>query len=312
MPRRARFWAAGSSPARTPAARVTRRWNWAKRPRTMSPSAFRRMSMTATTARARRFDLVEWWADIFQPPVVAFDVDDRGGCRRPRGSRRRFRLRDLAEHRATRKYCRVACAFPGCIGTQPCRRLRSTDSLELENSHRSRWVRRHRRSRRRACRDGRHPNPGAHRRRLEARCRNDFGGQSGTGHTTPAKPVTAPQVEDPAYTAFEKGEYLTALKLAEEAAGKGDKQAHTLIARIHEGGLGVDQNDVKAAEWYQKAADLGDIPAMVSLGTMRTTGRGVDKDINKAAELFEKAAAHRRSAGQLQSRPAVPERQRQA
>lgn len=28
------------------------------------------------TAVARRFDLVEWWAEIFAPPVVAFDVEN--------------------------------------------------------------------------------------------------------------------------------------------------------------------------------------------------------------------------------------------
>ena len=46
-------------------------------------------------------------------------------------------------------------------------------------------------------------------------------------------PSTVPATgDDAAYTAFDQGRYLTALKLAEEAAQRGEPQASTLIGRI--------------------------------------------------------------------------------
>ena len=110
-------------------------------------------------------------------------------------------------------------------------------------------------------------------------------GSDGKG-ASPAAPV-----EDEAYLAFDQGQYLTALSLAEAKAGRGDPQAHTLVARIYEGGLGVGKDDVTAARWYARAAELGDVPAMLALGNMLAEGRGVGKDRKAAAELYEKAAA---------------------
>ena len=95
---------------------------------------------------------------------------------------------------------------------------------------------------------------------------------------------------DPAYEAFDQGQYLTALKLAEAAAKAGDPQAHTLIARIHAEGLGVPQSPGTAAQWYAKGAQLGDIEAAFGLGVLYAEGRGVKQDFNEAGRLFEKAA----------------------
>ena len=105
-----------------------------------------------------------------------------------------------------------------------------------------------------------------------------------------SKPDALPD-DDAAYVAFDQGKYLTALKLAEEAARRDDPQAHTLIGRIYADGLGVPKDDSTAARWYARAAELGDIPGMLALGTMLAEGRGVAKDMNLAAEMFEKAAA---------------------
>ena len=95
---------------------------------------------------------------------------------------------------------------------------------------------------------------------------------------------------DPAYTAFDLGQYLTALKLAEEAAAKGEPQAHTLIGRIHAEGLGVPQDQVVAAQWYAKAAELGDVEGALAVGTMLVQGRGVAKDVPLGARYLEAAA----------------------
>ncbi|HET6390075.1 tetratricopeptide repeat protein [Hyphomicrobium sp.] len=96
--------------------------------------------------------------------------------------------------------------------------------------------------------------------------------------------------DDAAYTAFDQGQYLTALKLAEEAAARGEPQANTLIARIYTEGLGVQKDDRKAFEYYKRASDLGDIQGTFALAISYAQGRGVKKDRKAAAELFEKAA----------------------
>ena len=96
--------------------------------------------------------------------------------------------------------------------------------------------------------------------------------------------------ESPSYTAYSQGRYLTALKLAEQEAAQGSKEAFTLMGEIYAEGLGVAQDFGKAADAYAKAADLGDANAQLSLGLMVAEGVGVRKDIRIAADLFERSA----------------------
>ena len=95
---------------------------------------------------------------------------------------------------------------------------------------------------------------------------------------------------DPAYEAFDQGQYLTALDIAQKAAVKGDPQAHTLIARIYAEGLGVPQSAETAAKWYAKGAELGDIEATLGLGVLYAEGIGVKQDYAAAARFLEAAA----------------------
>ncbi|MCL4767896.1 MAG: sel1 repeat family protein [Hyphomicrobiaceae bacterium] len=115
---------------------------------------------------------------------------------------------------------------------------------------------------------------------------------------TPAKPdsnmsrhVAPATGEDAAYIAFDQGQYLTALDLAERAAGRGDPQAHTLVGRIYAEGLGVPKDEAVAARWYARGAELGDIEAAFALGLQLAEGHGVEKDRAAAASMFEMAAA---------------------
>src|SRR5690606_33991759 len=99
--------------------------------------------------------------------------------------------------------------------------------------------------------------------------------------STPSKivPSTVPATgEDAAYLAFDQGQYLTALKLAQEAASRGDATANTLIGRIYEEGLGVPQNSKTAANWYARAAEMGDVPATFELALLLAQGKGVEKN----------------------------------
>lgn len=129
------------------------------------------------------------------------------------------------------------------------------------------------------------PNVSSHGKKAKTAVTPPAGRPASGPHST--KPATG---DDDAWLAFDQGRYLTALKLAETLAEKGDANAHTLVARIHGEGLGVPLNAALAAQWMKRAAELGDINAVFSYGVMLAAGQGVEKDRKLAAEMFEKAA----------------------
>jgi len=98
-------------------------------------------------------------------------------------------------------------------------------------------------------------------------------------------------INDPAYAAYDAGDYMLAMRLATESAARGELQAGTLIGDMYEQGLGVKRDYMKAAEWFTKAAVAGDMHAQFRLGVMLAEGRGIKKDKKKAADFFEAAAA---------------------
>lgn len=59
----------------------------------------------------------------------------------------------------------------------------------------------------------------------------------------------------------------------------------------YEYGEGVEQDNNKALEWYEKSADLGYADAITNIGYGYHFGEGVEQDYNKALEQYEKAAA---------------------
>jgi TPR repeat protein len=116
-------------------------------------------------------------------------------------------------------------------------------------------------------------------------------GQSGSSEVEKSIPSMVPVSGDnAAYIAFDQGQYLTALKLAEEEAKRGEPTAYTLMGRIYGDGLGVPKDDSKAYTNYAKAAELGDVQGTFEAGVALAEGRGVKKNRKVAAELFEKAA----------------------
>ncbi len=96
---------------------------------------------------------------------------------------------------------------------------------------------------------------------------------------------------DPAYDAFDQGRYLTAFELAKTAAATGDPQAHTLVGRLYQEGLGVPRDLIVAAQWYRRAAELGDTEGIFAFGVMLAEGDGLQRNRAGAADLFEQAAA---------------------
>lgn len=97
---------------------------------------------------------------------------------------------------------------------------------------------------------------------------------------------------DLAYGAYQRGQYVTALKEATARIERdsGDAPAMTLLGELHNQGLGTAQDPAKAVSWYRLAAGRGDAHAMASLGLMAIDGRGMAKNPAEGRRWFEQAA----------------------
>ncbi|KAF0133182.1 MAG: Sel1 repeat-containing protein [Xanthobacteraceae bacterium] len=113
----------------------------------------------------------------------------------------------------------------------------------------------------------------------------------------PAAPATAPVRAEPpsaesAYAAYQRGQYLTAFRLAtERVEAVADPASMVLLAELHAAGIGIPQNEERALGWYRLAADRGDRNAIFALGMLHIEGRaGQTRDPALARPFFEKAA----------------------
>ncbi len=95
---------------------------------------------------------------------------------------------------------------------------------------------------------------------------------------------------DPAYGAFQRGWYLTALALATRQAEAGITSSKTLLGVLYESGRGIPQDLPLAASWYELASNDGDPQAAFRLGLLYLAGAGITADEDKAALQLEKAA----------------------
>lgn len=70
------------------------------------------------------------------------------------------------------------------------------------------------------------------------------------------------------------------------------KQIHVLfsLAKIYEEGRDVEQDFVKAFDYYLRATEFGHIGAMYNVGSLYENGEGVTQDFTKAAEYYMQAA----------------------
>ncbi len=113
----------------------------------------------------------------------------------------------------------------------------------------------------------------------------------------PAAPAPAPARAEPpsaesAYAAYQRGQYLTAFKLAtERVEAVADPASMVLLGELHAAGIGIPQNEERAIGWYRLAADRGDRNAIFALGMLHIEGRaGQTRDPALARPFFEKAA----------------------
>jgi uncharacterized caspase-like protein len=80
--------------------------------------------------------------------------------------------------------------------------------------------------------------------------------------------------------------------LLEKAVAAGDPDAKYRLAKVLEGGLGVDPDPVRALKLYQEAAEAKVPAALNDMGYFHFSGElGLPKDRDKALALFREAAA---------------------
>jgi TPR repeat protein len=103
-----------------------------------------------------------------------------------------------------------------------------------------------------------------------------------------AQPVRPP---DLAYGAFQRGYFLTAFSLAtDRVTNATDPTAMTLLGELYASGLGVPQDDQRAAEWYRLAAARGDSNAMFALAIFAIKGRAGPRDRQATTQWLAAAA----------------------
>lgn len=120
---------------------------------------------------------------------------------------------------------------------------------------------------------------------------NNIDEQDGATKTDPA--LNAPN-DGPdawlAFSAFQRGQYLTAMELALPRAQLGDAAAQTLIAELFVEGFGVRRSMDDAIFWYEQAARNGDASAQYKLALLLTDGRYIARDTDRARRLMQEAA----------------------
>ena len=92
-------------------------------------------------------------------------------------------------------------------------------------------------------------------------------------------------------SAYEAGDYATALKEWRPLAEKGNTDAQYGLGLIYDSGKGVPQNNAEAVRWYRMAAEQGDADAQSSLGFLYAKGQGVPQDLVQAHLWLYLAAA---------------------
>jgi TPR repeat protein len=121
--------------------------------------------------------------------------------------------------------------------------------------------------------------------------------QSSAQKTAPRAPAAAKPAAQPArppdlaYGAFQRGYFLTAFSLAtDRVTNSTDPKAMTLLGELYASGLGVPQDDQRAAEWYRLAAARSDSNAMFALAIFAIKGRAGPRDRQATTQWLTAAA----------------------
>ena len=85
--------------------------------------------------------------------------------------------------------------------------------------------------------------------------------------------------------AFNKHDFVTALRILEPLANKGDAEAQYLLGKM----CAVVTDQAKSIEWFKKSSEQGYAKAQAYLGIWYLKGLNVAQDKVKARELLQKA-----------------------
>ncbi|MBX3499618.1 MAG: SEL1-like repeat protein [Alphaproteobacteria bacterium] len=101
-----------------------------------------------------------------------------------------------------------------------------------------------------------------------------------------------------AQSAYDRGDYPTALQLWSARALRGEASAQVNLGWMHARGQGTPRNLAEAIRWFRLAAEAGDASAQTTLGVMYAGGRGLPRDDVEAIKWFRLAAAQGRAVAQ--------------
>jgi TPR repeat protein len=90
--------------------------------------------------------------------------------------------------------------------------------------------------------------------------------------------VTGPSFAEEASDAWNRGDYIAAMRVYRPLADRGNTEAQHKIGTMYQNGWGVPRSYSEALKWFQSAANQGDPEAQKSLGFMFLYGRGVQRD----------------------------------
>lgn len=126
-------------------------------------------------------------------------------------------------------------------------------------------------------------------------------------YMTPRRPTKTAasecEIRGGEYTAYDRADYRTALRVWSEGADEGNAEAQNYVGEIYEKGLGVAPDYTLAAGWYRKAADQGFERAMLNLGQLYELGLGVEKSTNQALAWYRKASGLEKAGLTYQTSP---------
>ncbi len=92
------------------------------------------------------------------------------------------------------------------------------------------------------------------------------------------------------WTAYNAGDYATALKKWRPLAEQGLAEAQLNLGVMYNNGLGVLQDYAEAVKWWRLAAEQGDADAQLNLGVVYAMGLGVPQDDAEAVKWWRLAA----------------------
>ena len=108
--------------------------------------------------------------------------------------------------------------------------------------------------------------------------------------------IARPSAFEDGVTAYDHGQFQTALGLWLPLAEHGDVAAQYNVAVMYEKGTGVAVDEAAAARWYLAAANQGEADSQYRIAQRYESGTGVTKDAGEAEKWYAALAANPRAA----------------